>query len=362
MLLINEIRRQNHGLAADIQSAIARVLDRGWYILGPEVEAFENEFAEYCSVEHCIGVANGTDALELALRALDLPVRSRVLTVANAGGYSSTAILAAGLTPVYADIDPVAMTMQPVRVADVRAVIATHLYGRMAAMPAILAAAGTVPVIEDCAQAHGAMLGGRKAGSWGTIGCFSFYPTKNLGALGDGGAGVTDDPAVADAARLLRSHGERERHVAVVRGSTSRLDALQAAVLSVKLRHLERWNERRRELAHAYRERLGGMAVEMLAPDSGSAQHLFVVCVPERDGVRAALHERGVEALVHYPRPVHRQPAYADLAPSGRSLATSERLCAEVLSLPLYPYLGDDELAAVCDALTAEVAPDPVPA
>ena len=347
MLLINEIRRQNHALAVEIQTAVARVLERGWYILGPEVEAFEREFADYCGVHLCVGVANGTDALELALRALDLPSGSRVLTVANAGGYSSTAILAAGLTPVYADVDAVAMTMQPTS-ADVRAVIVTHLYGRMAAMPSILAAAGGVPVIEDCAQAHGAVLEGRKAGSWGTIGCFSFYPTKNLGALGDGGAVVTRDPALATRLKELRQYGWRSKYKSEVAGGrNSRLDEIQAAILRAKLPHLDQWNRRRREIASRYNEAMRDLTLTTPLVDDAYVAHLYVVRSAERDRIRQALAAAGFATNVHYPVPDYSQPSMV----SAYKLPVTEECCGSVLTLPCFPELTNYELARVADAV-----------
>ena len=345
MLLINEIGRQNHALAAEIHSAVSRVLDRGWYILGPEVEAFEREFADYCGVGHCVGVANGTDALELALRSLNLPAGSRVLTVANAGGYSTTAILAAGLTPVYADVDPETMTMQPTS-ADVRAVIVTHLYGRMAAMPAILAAAGDIPVIEDCAQAHGAVLDGRKAGSWGTLGCFSFYPTKNLGALGDGGAVATRNAPLATRLRELRQYGWRSKYRSEVAGGrNSRLDEMQAAILRAKLPHVDGWNRRRREIALRYNDALSVVR----ASDQSDVVHLYVVRSKERDTLRGALASAGIATDVHYPVPDYRQSSM----PSRDPLPVTEECCKTVLTLPCFPELTDDEVTRVIEAVRA---------
>ena len=348
MLLINEIGRQNHALSTDIQAAIKRVLDRGWYILGPEVEAFEREFADYCGAGHCVGVGNGTDALELALRALALPRGSRVLTVANAGGYSTTAILAAGLTPVYADVDPQTMTMQPLP-ADVRAVIATHLYGRMAPMPAILAAAGGVPVIEDCAQAHGAMLDGRKAGTWGTLGCFSFYPTKNLGALGDGGAVITRDAVLGARLRELRQYGWRSKYRSEVAGGrNSRLDEMQAAILRAKLPHLDTWNRQRREIALRYNEAFRDLPLQTpTALDEAHIAHLYVVRSTARDRIREVLAGAGIATDVHYPVPDYRQPSM----PDADLLPTTEDCCRTVLTLPCFPELTDAEVTRIIAAV-----------
>lgn len=348
MLLINEIGRQNHALSADIQTAIKRVLDRSWYILGPEVEAFEREFADYCGAGHCISVGNGTDALELALRALDLPRGSRVLTVANAGGYSTTAILAAGLTPVYADVDPETMTMQPGR-ADVRAVIVTHLYGRMASMPAILAGAGGVPVIEDCAQAHGAMLDGRKAGTWGSLGCFSFYPTKNLGALGDGGAVVTRDAALGARLRELRQYGWRSKYRSEVAGGrNSRLDEMQAAILRAKLPYLDSWNRQRREIALRYNEAFTDLPLKTpSALDEAHVAHLYVVRSSARDRIREVLAGAGIATDVHYPVPDYRQPSM----PAADPLPATEDCCRTVLTLPCFPELTDAEVTRIITAV-----------
>ena len=348
MLLINDIRRQNHAVADDIQTAIRRVFDRAWYILGPEVEAFEREFAAYCGVPHCAGVGNGTDALELALRALDLPAGSRVLTVANAGGYSSTAILAAGHTPVYADVDPDTMTMRPMAAADVQAVIVTHLYGRMAAMPEILAAAGKVPVIEDCAQAHGAVLDGRKAGSWGTLGCFSFYPTKNLGALGDGGAVVTRDSSLGARLRLLRQYGWKSKYKSEVPGGrNSRLDELQAAILRAKLPYLDRWNQRRREVAGVYNEAFRDLPLRTAPLNESCVAHLYVVRPPDRVRMRAALTAAGFATDIHYPVPDYAQNSM----PPATPLPITEECCRTVLTLPCFPELTDDEIRGIVQAV-----------
>ena len=290
MLLINDIRRQNHAIAADIQAAIHGVFERAWYILGPEVEAFEREFAEYCGVEHCAGVGNGTDALELALRALDLPAGSRVLTVANAGGYASTAILAGGHTPVYADVDPATMTMRPVSAADVQAVIVTHLYGRMAAMPEILTAAGNVPVIEDCAQAHGAEIGGESVGSFGDAAAFSFCQDKIISTGGEGGLLTVKDDEAWNWAWSFKDHGKdfaksttpadgdsgmfRWVHDRV--GTNWRLTAPQAAIGRLQLSKLDDWLAARARNAAIWAEALSGIAgVRVPLPDGNSRRHAY---------------------------------------------------------------------------------------
>lgn len=355
-LLINDLKRRQDAVAAEVRAALERVLARGWFILGPEVEAFEGEFAAACGVSACVGVGNGTDALELALRAVGAGPGDEVATVANAGYYSTTAIRAAGATPVYVDVEAGPMNMdagalQAALGQSTRAVIVTHLYGQMAEMPALLevTARAGVPVIEDCAQAHGASLGGRPAGSWGVAGCFSFYPTKNLGALGDGGAVVTSDGAVAERVRRLRQYGWREKYRCGLEGGrNSRLDELQAAVLRAQLPRLPAWNERRRVIARAYSEALRRAPVavpEKFGEDY--VAHLYVIRTPRRDELRAALMARGIVAEVHYPVPDHRQePARLLVA-----LPVTEQLSREVLTLPCFPELSDAEVEMVSRAV-----------
>jgi dTDP-4-amino-4,6-dideoxygalactose transaminase len=336
LLLINDLGRHHSTVRECVGQAIERVLARGWFILGPEVEAFEAEFAAYCGVRHCAGVANGTDALELALRASGIKAGDRVATVANAGMYSTTAILACGAIPVYAEIEPLTMLMDPARIPKADAVIVTHLYGRMARMPEVLQAAPGVPVIEDCAQAHGAVLDGRKAGAWGAMGCFSFYPTKNLGALGDGGAVVTNDSDVDKRLRALRQYGWTSKYTATVRGGrNSRLDEMQAAILRAKLPLLDGWNARRRAIAAQY-----GMVARGGLDD---VAHLYVIRTTERERVRTALREQGIGVEVHYPIPDYKQEAVGISA----ELPETERACAEVLTLPCFPEMTDGEVERV---------------
>lgn len=357
---VNDLARHNAPLRDRLSLAIERVIATGPYILGPCVKQFESAFAEYCGVAHCVGTANGTDAIELALRACGVAPGQSVITVANAGGYSTSAILAAGALPAYVDIDPATLLIDLDRVRDamrpgVAAIIATHLYGRMVDMPALLDIAGCagVPVIEDCAQAHGARLMGKTAGSWGVCGCFSFYPTKNLGALGDGGAVVSDDGAVAAAVRELRQYGWRERfRVTRQGGRNSRLDELQAAILLEKLPLLDRWNQRRRDIAALYRRELAKCGIR-LQDDFGLADvaHLFVVRVTRRDRVRGRLSEMGIGADVHYPVPDHRQEGWSRNGWASVSLPQTETACAEVFTLPCFPELTDQEAAQVVSAV-----------
>jgi dTDP-3-amino-3,4,6-trideoxy-alpha-D-glucose transaminase len=347
----------------ELEAALGRVLDEARFVLGPPVEAFEWAFADWCGAAHAVGVASGTDALALALRAAGVGPGDEVVTAASTCVPTVAAIEAAGATPVLADVDPVSRTLDPESAAAAitartRALVPVHLYGRCADMAALraLAAEHGLAVVEDAAQAHGATHGDRRAGTLGDAAAFSFYPTKNLGALGDAGAVVTDDPALADRVRMLRSYGERERYDSVESGTNSRLDTLQAAALLARLPGLDAANERRRRLAARYTEGLAGLGLEL--PDDaagGHAFHLYVVAVPERDGFRAALAERGVDTLVHYPRAVHEHPAYGHLARPGE-LEISERLAREVVSLPLYPELTDAEAEAVVEAVRAAVA------
>jgi dTDP-4-amino-4,6-dideoxygalactose transaminase len=342
-----DLRRQTEALRPELERALARVLDGGRFVGGPVVEEFEQAWARYCGVAHAVGCASGTDALALALRAVGVEPGDEVITAANTCVPTVAAIEQAGALPVLADADPETYTLDPARLEEAitertRAIVPVHLYGRCAEMAPIVRVARErgLKVVEDAAQAHGAEYEGRRAGSLADAAAFSFYPTKNLGALGDAGALVTDDPEVAARARRLRRYGEEERYRSLEAGVNSRLDPLQAAVLLCKLERLDDWNARRRELARRYRE--AGLA----AP--AGVHHLFVIRVPHREAFRARLAGAGVETLVHYPLPVHGHPAYARLARPG--LETSERLAREVVSLPLYPELTDDEAEAVARA------------
>jgi aminotransferase EvaB len=353
----NDLRRQTASLENELAAAVNRVLLSGWYILGPECTAFDEEFAAYCGAAHCVSVANGTDALELALRSLGVGPGDQVATVANAGGYSTAAIRQAGAEPVYVDIDPSTMNMSAVDLAPrltprVRAVIATHLYGRMADVRVLLKVTGGIPLIEDCAQSHGASIGGKKAGSWGALACFSFYPTKNLGALGDGGAITTNDPHLARKVKSLRQYGWSGKYHSAEYGRNSRLDEMQAAVLRTKLPHLDRWNVRRREIASLYTEALAGRPV-ICPRDFGeeNVAHLYVIRTTARDAVRAALLARGISTDIHYPVPDHRQEAARGTEAGAAELPVTEQCAGEILTLPCFPELEDDEIAAVAEAL-----------
>jgi dTDP-4-amino-4,6-dideoxygalactose transaminase len=358
-----DLGRETEELRAELDAAYGRVVDSGVFLGGEEVAAFEEELAAWCGAGHAVAVASGTDALELALRAAGVGPGDEVVTAANTCVPTVAAIVAAGATPVLADVDPVTWTLDPESAAAAcgprtRALVPVHLYGQCADLGPLLALARErgLAVVDDAAQAHGARHGERRVGGLCDATAFSFYPTKNLGALGDGGAVAADDESVAARVRRLRSYGEAERYTSVEYGRNSRLDALQAAALRVKLPRLEAWGERRRELARRYGERLAesGLGLPVEAPGTSHAWHLFVVRSPERERLREALAARGVETLVHYPRALHQHPAYAALARAG--LARSEQLAREVLSLALYPQLRDDEHDRVCEAIAEALA------
>lgn len=356
---LNDLKRGYESLAEELQEAAARVLRSGWYVHGPEHQAFEREFGAYLGGVECIGVANGTDALEISLKSLRPPAGSMVLTAANAGMYSSTAIRRAGLVPRYADIDPDTLLITPDSVAsalhaDVSVVIVTHLYGRLADVTGIrdvLRDRG-IAVLEDCAQAAGAGDPGNRAGSLGDVAAFSFYPTKNLGALGDGGAVTTRRADVAEQARRLRQYGwEAKYEVGQDGGRNSRLDELQAAFLRVRLAELDGWNERRRAVIARYAEAADGERVRVL-PVTGAdhVAHLAVVVTQDRDAVAAAMRDANIQTDVHYPLPDHQQkPFVADYA--GLSLPVTEEMAGRILTLPCFPELGTHEIERVCAVL-----------
>jgi aminotransferase EvaB len=355
LIPVNDLKRHNALLQDRLAASLGAVLEGGWFILGPHVRQFEATFATFCGVTNCIGVANGTDALELALRALAIGPQDQVATVANAGGYSTAAILATSAEPLYLEIEPATLLMDVVAAGRsvtprTRAIIATHLYGRMVDMPALagLAARRGIPVVEDCAQAHGASIDGRQAGAWGTLGCFSFYPTKNLGALGDAGAVVTDDTALAGRVRQLRQYGWKSRFVSDLSGRNSRLDDLQAAVLSAKLPYLDGWNQRRRSIAQRYDDAFQKVGIEMpRTKGPESVAHLYVIRAACRDALRAKLAERGIATDVHYPLPDYRQPSARGFSWANVSLPLTEACCADVLTLPCFPEMTDEEVEAV---------------
>jgi dTDP-4-amino-4,6-dideoxygalactose transaminase len=361
VILCADPRAQYLAHKADIDRAIARVLDKGRYILGDETAAFEREFAEYVGVTDAIGVGSGTDALHVALGAIGVGPGDEVITVSHTAVATVAAIELTGATPVLVDIEPEYFTLDPAALESAitprtKAIIPVHLYGQSANLDAILAIARPrgIRVIEDCAQAHGARYRDRANGAIGDIGCFSFYPTKNLGAIGDGGMLVTSDPELAERARLLREYGWKERYVSHIAGWNTRLDELQAAVLRVKLAALDADNGRRVAIANAYDQRLADAGIETPARrrDAAHVFHLYVVRSKRRDALQTHLRAHGVHALIHYPVPIHLQPAYRSrLRVVGDALPETERAAAEVLSLPMYPELDSEQQAAVIEGV-----------
>jgi dTDP-4-amino-4,6-dideoxygalactose transaminase len=348
---LQPIRR---ALAEPVDAAVRRALGSGWYILGPEVEAFENAFATYHGGGSAVGVANGTDAIELALRAAGIGLGDEVITVAHTAVATVCAVERAGARPVLVDIDPLTYTMDPAAARAAitprtRALLPVHLYGHPAAMGPLteLADRHGLLLVEDCAQAHGARSQGRLVGTFGQLAAFSFYPTKVLGAYGDGGAVLTSDPALAARLRRLRTYGQTDRYHHAERGINSRLDEVQAAILGVKLAHLDAQIAERRRLADGYRLHLTGVDHPVEADGVEHVYHLYVVRSPRRDDLRARLRERGMETQIHYPLPVHLQPAYADLGYPPGSLPATERACATIVSLPMYSGLDAAAIARV---------------
>jgi dTDP-4-amino-4,6-dideoxygalactose transaminase len=342
--------------AADVRAAIDRVIASGWFVLGPEVEAFEAEFAAASGVPHAVGVGTGTDAITLILRALDIGAGDEVITSPLSAAYSALAVIMAGARPVFADIDPERLTIDPAAIERAitprtRAILPVHLYGQAADMRPIeaIAARHRLAIVEDAAQAHLATSDGRAVGTIGAAGAISFYPTKNLGALGDGGAVITRDAQLAARIKRLRNGGQTSRYHHEEAGANSRLDELQAAILRARLPYLPAWTARRRAIAAVYRAALGGAALRVPREfDAGHVYHLFPVLTPHRQAFMAHLAERGVEALIHYPVPIPRQPALAAFDPADCPVAN--RVCSEVVSLPMYPRLRDADASAVAEA------------
>jgi dTDP-4-amino-4,6-dideoxygalactose transaminase len=353
-----DLRLREEGPA--IGEAIARVTARGWYVLGPEVEAFETEFAAASGAAFAVGTGTGTDAITLLLRAAGIGAGDEVIVPAITAAYTALAVVAVGATPAIVDVDDRTLTMDPGACAAAvtprtRALVPVHLYGQAADMPALtaIAARHRLAVVEDCCQAHLATCGGTPVGTFGIGGAFSFYPTKNLGALGDGGAVITNDRAVADRVRRLRNGGQATRYVHAELGVNSRLDEIQAAILRARLPLLPGWTRRRREIAAAYRRALPGTLRLIDQRDAGHVYHLFPVRASGRDPLQAALAAGGIETLIHYPVPLNEQPAFTAFQP--RECPVALRATRELLSLPLHPGLSDDDVQQVIDvAASAE--------
>ena len=365
----NDLKAQHAALAKDLEAAALRVLRAGWYILGPEVSAFEAEFAAWLGLPaaaNAVGVNSGTDALLLALLACDIGPGAEVITVTHTAVATVTAIVNSGAQPVLVDIEADTFTLDPARLAAAltpatRAIIPVHLYGQPADLAPILTFARqhNLRVIEDCAQAHGARYQDRPVGVWGDLACFSFYPTKNLGAAGDGGMVVSTDAALAARVRSLREYGWQPgaRYISQEHGLNSRLDELQAALLRVKLPHLDAWNTRRQALAARYDRLLAGSGIvtPRTGPGRSHVYHLYVIRHARRHDLQEALKAVGIGTLIHYPAPIHLQPAYPHLAAAG-ALPVSEQIAQEIFSLPLYPEMTDAQVDEVAAAVRHAVA------
>lgn len=360
-----DLRAQYETIRAEVEQAVRSVFESQQFILGADVAALEQEVAAYCGVSHAIGCGSGTDALLLALRALDIGPGDEVLTTPFTFFATAGAIANVGARPVFADIDPATFNLDPAQARAVlenhpriKALLPVHLYGLCADMDPLLTLARErgIPVIEDAAQAIGAEYRGRRAGSMGSIGCFSFFPTKNLGGAGEGGILTTSDEGLAERLRALRVHGSRTRYFHDEVGTNSRLDTLQAAVLRVKLRHLEKWTRRRIELAALYRERLAALGAPVAPPPlppypARHVYHQFVIRAPDRDRLRQHLAGRGIGSEIYYPLPLHRQKCFASLGYKEGSFPESERAAREVLALPIYPELPREAVEEICSAV-----------
>jgi dTDP-4-amino-4,6-dideoxygalactose transaminase len=360
MILCANPSAQFHSYQGEIEAAMLKVMRGNRYILGVEVEALEFEFADYIGTETAIGVANGTDALELAIRALDIGPGDEVITVSHTAVATVAAIEAAGATPVLVDIEPVYFTLNPAQLQEVltpktKAVIAVHLYGQAADLDAIgqFCAENNLFLIEDVSQAHGGKWKGKRLGSVGHIGCFSCYPTKNLGAIGDAGLVTTNNAKLGNKVRMLREYGWQQRYVSDIVGRNSRIDELQAAVLRIKLRHLDSDNSKRQQLAAQYSTLLSGLAMHLPASRQSSEQvfHLYVIRTRHRQELMQHLKRHEIQAGIHYPIPVHLQPAYKDRVRTAANMGVTEQIADEVLSLPMYPELRNQQISEVVQSI-----------
>jgi dTDP-4-amino-4,6-dideoxygalactose transaminase len=359
-----DLQRQYKRIKEEILAATHKVYDKGVFILGEEVSSFEEEFARYCGVRYGVGVGSGTDALCLALKAAGIGEGDEVITVANSFIATALAISFVGAKPLFVDIDPRTLTIDPNALErlvkdrmlkngkqGIKAILPVHLYGHPAPMDAIVDIAKRyhLMIVEDACQAHGAVYRGRKVGSFGLAGCFSFYPTKNVGGYGDGGMVVTDDGEVYEQLRLLRCYGETQKYHHVMKGGNSRLDELQAAILRVKLRYLDQWNNERRKRARMYSKMFEGIRITcpVEKEDARHIYHLYVIRTAERDALQSFLQHNGIGTLIHYPFPIHLQEAYGELPYREGDLPVSERAAREVLSLPCFPELTAREIEEV---------------
>ena len=350
----NDVRLRCESLREEIDAAVSRVLRGGRYILGPDVDAFEEDFARYCHAANGIALASGTDALMIGLRAFGVESGDEVLVPAVSAPATATAVALVGAKPVFVDVSSETFNIHPELVSDrrtsrVKAVVPVHLYGMPAPLKEISRLG--IPILEDSAQAHGSDASWGRCGSFGLAAAFSFYPTKNLGTYGDGGMLVTSDAAIAERARLLRNYGQRENFSCEMVGHNSRLDELHAAILRVALKSLNDWNRRRREIAAIYREEFKNLPITMQAQTGNSNYHIFAITVVDRDKLRAHLAEKNIPTLIHYPLPLHRQKAFAEFNPSR--CPNADVLCSRVLSLPMHAFLTDGEVARVIEGVSS---------
>lgn len=351
-----DLQSMHRSLEPELLEVFSRVLHSSTFVLGPEVKEFESAFAEYVGTSHCVALSNGTAALHLSLLALGVGPGDEVITVSHTFIATAEAISAVGAQPIFVDIDPVSYTMDPALLARAisprtRAIIPVHIYGQTADMDAILEVANRhgIPVIEDACQAHGAEYKGHRAGSLGAAGCFSFYPGKNLGACGEGGAVTTDDPDLAHRIAMWRDHGSRQKYVHQFPGLNMRMDGVQGGVLAVKLKHLDRWNEERRNVAAQYATTLSGTDIVLPAEKSWGRHvyHLYVIQADDRDTLRQRLQQAGIETGLHYPIPLHLQEAYVSSGYKRGSFPVTEALAGRLLSLPIYPGMSSESVARV---------------
>ena len=361
-ILFGDLKRQYYSIKDSIDTAIEEALDSGWYILGKNVEAFEKEFASYCGVNFAVSVASGTDAIHLALVACGIGENDEVITVANTAVPTVSAVREVRAIPVFVDIDEKTYLMDISKIEDkitprTKAILPVHLYGQAVHLIALLEIAEkyNLKVIEDCAQAHGAEFHAKRVGSWSDAGCFSFYPSKNLGAYGDGGIIITNDKNISDKVRSLRFYGFRTRNYSEIEGFNSRLDEIQAAILRVKLKKLEQWNERRRFIASKYRQLLKNtnIILPMETDFSKHVYHLFVIRTNLRDQLKKYLESKGIMTAIHYPMPIHLQKAYQFLDYKVGDLPVTESIAGQILSLPMYPELTDLEIECICDHIVS---------
>jgi len=355
-----DLQAQYRSIKTEIDAAIAKVVESSSFVLGPSVAEFEENYAAYCETSHAAGVNSGTSAVMLALRALDIGTGDEVVTTANTFVATISAIMYTGARPVLVDCDPVSRNIDPQLLSmaispKTRAIMPVHLYGRIADMDPIMETAERhgIPVVEDAAQAHGARYKGRRAGSIGQISAFSFYPGKNLGAYGEGGAVITSDPKLDKAVRTLRDHGSEKKYYYDTLGYNARLEGIQGAVLNVKLKYLDKWNDERRRVALSYREHLKDVPVTTpsLHDDHEQVFHVFVIETEKRDQLQAYLKENGVPSIIHYPVPAHLQKAYDHLNHKEGDFPVTEKLCHEVMSLPIYPEMAEEQIAYVAETI-----------